>query len=251
MSFTETCSCMMKMQNASIFALLSRLWLTSYPSDKFPVSILQNGLKMTNEPPKGIRANLLRSYLSHPISDPAFFGRSKKQVIWQKFLFGLTFFHALVQERRNFGPLGETYNVFFICYLTSVRWNIFLHFFSFWSIFLEILDSASCTFSPSCYLKCAFCSILSRGWNIPYEFNESDLRISIRQIQMFLDEYDEIPLEALTYLTGESFIAVSTAGHSFGPLTWAAWYSEWVGHPWIIDWYMLLYNLCLCYIWSF
>jgi dynein heavy chain, axonemal len=70
-----------------------RLWLTSMPSKDFPVSTLQNSVKMTLEPPTGLRLNVLRTYEAQDAKD---FEDCTKPEIYKKLLFGFSFFHAIV-----------------------------------------------------------------------------------------------------------------------------------------------------------
>ncbi|TYZ63897.1 hypothetical protein PybrP1_001177 [[Pythium] brassicae (nom. inval.)] len=118
-----------------------RLWLTSMPTPAFPASVLQDGVKMTKEAPKGLRANLKNTY--YKLSDDAL-SATRKPDVFRKLLFGLCFYHAVVCERKRFGALG---------------------------------------------------------WNIPYQFNETDLDISVAQLEMFLDTYDHVPFDVLQVMT--------------------------------------------------
>ena len=121
-----------------------RLWLTSMPSDTFPASILQSGVKITNEPPKGIRASLKGTYLNIKEDD---FKDSSLPTELKKLTFGLAFFHAIILERRKFGPLG---------------------------------------------------------WNIPYEWMNSDLEASRLHLKMYVEAYasEGVPFEILRFLIG-------------------------------------------------
>lgn len=80
-----------------------RIWLTTMPSDKFPVTIVQNAVKVTSEPPKGLKNNMIQSYMGFSSS---MFDDCKKPVQLRRLLWGLCFFNALIIERRKFGPLG-------------------------------------------------------------------------------------------------------------------------------------------------
>lgn len=80
-----------------------RLFLTAMPSKVIPISIIQNSIKMTNEPPRGLRQSILRSYGSF---DDRFYEGSKLGYTFKKFIYNLCFFHALILERRKYGPLG-------------------------------------------------------------------------------------------------------------------------------------------------
>ncbi|KAF5403840.1 Dynein heavy chain axonemal [Paragonimus heterotremus] len=81
-----------------------RLWLTSMPSPDFPVFILQNGSKMTVEPPKGLKANLMRTYNS--INDQYLANVADKNNVFRHLLLSLAFFNGVLIERKKFGPLG-------------------------------------------------------------------------------------------------------------------------------------------------
>ncbi|OQR97844.1 dynein heavy chain, outer arm [Achlya hypogyna] len=80
-----------------------RLFLTSEPHPLFSIALLQRAIKVTNEPPAGLRAGMLRSYTVAIDQDKL---ERIETAQWRALLFALCFLHSVVQERRKFGPLG-------------------------------------------------------------------------------------------------------------------------------------------------
>ncbi|GMH41526.1 hypothetical protein BSKO_09436 [Bryopsis sp. KO-2023] len=125
-----------------------RLWLTTEPTDRFPLGILQRSLKVVTEPPNGLKLNMRSSYskITEEVLEEC------PHQAFRPLVYVLAFFHAVVQERRKYGKLG---------------------------------------------------------WNVPYDFSETDFRISMALISTYLTKADDnkddmIPWGTLRYLIGEA-----------------------------------------------
>eukprot|EP00701_Giardia_intestinalis_P004984 XP_001708808.1 Dynein heavy chain [Giardia lamblia ATCC 50803] len=84
-----------------------RLFLTSLPTSKFPQSVLSSSVKISHEPPRGLKANLILSYmgLTEELHDsvpeaPAVLRH------WHRLIFGVAFFYSSLLERKRFGSVA-------------------------------------------------------------------------------------------------------------------------------------------------
>ena len=125
-----------------------RLWLTTQPTDAFPLGILQKSLKVVTEPPDGLKLNT-KSILSK-LSEEAL--NECPHPAFKSLVYVVSFFHAIIQDRRKYGKIG---------------------------------------------------------WNVTYDFNQSDFTISFRLLNMYLtkswdNNEEQIPWSSLKYLIGEA-----------------------------------------------
>uniref|UniRef100_A0A3B3ZGV8 Uncharacterized protein n=1 Tax=Periophthalmus magnuspinnatus TaxID=409849 RepID=A0A3B3ZGV8_9GOBI len=88
----------------SLEKLLERCCEGSHPDYRvFMSGILENAIKITNEPPTGMHANL---HAALDNFDQDILDQCSREQEFKTILFSLCYFHACVAERRKFGPQG-------------------------------------------------------------------------------------------------------------------------------------------------
>ncbi|XP_031627371.1 dynein heavy chain 12, axonemal [Contarinia nasturtii] len=83
-----------------------RLWMTSEPTTTFPLNLIQNSVKMTYENPKGLKNSLLNSYQTKLLNSKFYDSCPKQDKLFKQMLYSLTFFDAIVNERKHYGSVG-------------------------------------------------------------------------------------------------------------------------------------------------
>jgi dynein heavy chain len=107
-----------------------RYYLTAEPAGTpeghiIPQGILEACIKITNEPPTGIQANL-HAALDNFTQDTL--EMCAKENEFRKILFSLVYFHAVVLERRKFGPMGWNRNYPFTTGDLTISSNVLFNY---------------------------------------------------------------------------------------------------------------------------
>lgn len=86
-----------------------RWWFILEPTESFPLIILREGNQIINEPLESIKDKMMQKYSMEPLTSDKFFNNAFNPPLstsWYRYVFALNAFHAVVQERRYFGPIG-------------------------------------------------------------------------------------------------------------------------------------------------
>ncbi|XP_074111940.1 dynein axonemal heavy chain 7 [Cotesia typhae] len=87
-----------------------RLWMSSNSTQKFPIEILQDAVKIIYDAPVNLKQALADSYNSDPLNTDFFNGCPGKDKAFAKLIYSLSFFHAVLRERNLFGLQGWNVN---------------------------------------------------------------------------------------------------------------------------------------------
>ena len=169
-----------------------RMWLTSMPCAEFPVSILQVGIKLSMQPPRGVRANMLRGLGTDIAAENFLFERNKnkrkknkKKVQAQNDEEKNENENAAKEEKEEDKEDQE-----------------------------EEIDYGTASYCKMLYALVFYhACVLERrkfggiGWNIPYEWMASDLKTGVLQLQLYLPHvYDEEGMKISSYDTNQEYL---------------------------------------------
>jgi len=161
-----------------------RLYLSADPSNGIPIGLLERSIKLTNEPPQGMLANLRRAFALFHKDD--FEDRDAKV---KSILFGLCHFHSLMLERKKFGPLG--YNMSYPFSSGDLRDSA--------SVLYNYLEGSSAVKIPWDDLRYIFGDIMYGGHIV----DDWDRRMCEKYLMYFMKDELLDELEMVPYADGK------------------------------------------------
>lgn len=172
-----------------------RVFLSADPSNGIPIGILERSIKLTNEPPQGMLANLRRSFALFSKED--FEDRDAKV---KAILFALCHFHSLMLERKKFGPMG--YNMKYPFSAGDLRDSA--------QVLYNYLEGSSAVKIPWDDLRYIFGEIMYGGHIV----DDWDRRMCSKYLLYFMRDEILDELEMIPYAEGKlSWMSPATGPH--------------------------------------